>query len=85
MQTLEDPRLLRSTSRAVTLPVSVIIPVRNEAHNLHRCLESLSGAGEVYVIDSSTITVVGPKSVNGPWIRFHWHTTGSFSWTPTKF
>ena len=38
----------------VTLPVSVIVPVRNEARNLRRCLESLRGAGEVYVIDSQS-------------------------------
>ena len=36
------------------LPVSVIIPVRNEARNLPRCLESLRGVGEVYVIDSQS-------------------------------
>jgi glycosyltransferase involved in cell wall biosynthesis len=40
--------------RAVTLPVSVIIPVRNEGRNLARCLESVRGAGEVYVIDSQS-------------------------------
>lgn len=44
----------RAESRAVTLPVSVIVPVRNEAHNLRRCLESLRGAGEVYVVDSQS-------------------------------
>jgi glycosyltransferase involved in cell wall biosynthesis len=38
----------------VTLPVSVIVPVRNEAHNLPRCLESLHGAGEIYVVDSQS-------------------------------
>jgi glycosyltransferase involved in cell wall biosynthesis len=54
MPTIEEPRLLPSTTRAVSLPVSVIIPVRNEAHNLRRCLESLRGAGEVYVIDSGS-------------------------------
>jgi glycosyltransferase involved in cell wall biosynthesis len=32
----------------------VIIPVRNEAHNLRRCLESLKSVGEVYVIDSGS-------------------------------
>jgi glycosyltransferase involved in cell wall biosynthesis len=32
----------------------VIIPVRNEAHNLRRCLESLKSVGEVYVIDSQS-------------------------------
>lgn len=41
-------------SPAVTLPVSVIVPVRNEGRNLRRCLESLRGAGEVYVIDSQS-------------------------------
>lgn len=39
---------------AVSLPVSVIVPVRNEAHNLPRCLESLREAGEVYVVDSQS-------------------------------
>jgi glycosyltransferase involved in cell wall biosynthesis len=39
---------------AVTLPISVIVPIRNEARNLRRCLESLRGAGEVYVIDSQS-------------------------------
>ena len=32
----------------------MIIPVRNEAHNLRRCLESLKSVGEVYVIDSQS-------------------------------
>jgi glycosyltransferase involved in cell wall biosynthesis len=39
---------------SIQLPVSVIVPVRNEARNLPRCLESLRGVGEVYVIDSSS-------------------------------
>ncbi len=39
---------------AAVLPISVIIPVRNEAHNLARCLGSLRGVGEVYVIDSQS-------------------------------
>ncbi len=45
-----------STSTAIPplLPVSVIVPVRNEAHNLRRCLESLKPAGEVYVVDSQS-------------------------------
>src|SRR2546429_9722157 len=39
---------------AINLPISVIVPVRNEGRNLRRCLESLRGAGEVYVIDSQS-------------------------------
>jgi len=39
---------------ATVLPVSAIVPVRNEARNLARCLQSLAGLGEVYVIDSQS-------------------------------
>ncbi len=38
----------------VSLPVSVIVPVRNEADNLRRCLQSLRGFGEIFVIDSQS-------------------------------
>jgi glycosyltransferase involved in cell wall biosynthesis len=37
-----------------TIPVSVLVPARNEAKNLPRCLKSLRGFGEVYVIDSQS-------------------------------
>lgn len=36
------------------LCVSVIIPTRNEARNLSRCLDALTEFGEVYVIDSQS-------------------------------
>jgi glycosyltransferase involved in cell wall biosynthesis len=39
---------------AGTIPVSVILPVRNEAKNLPRCLSSLRDVGEVIVIDSQS-------------------------------
>ena len=35
-----------------TVPVSVIVPVKNEAENLRRCLPALSWADEVFVVDS---------------------------------
>jgi glycosyltransferase involved in cell wall biosynthesis len=54
MQTLEEPKSSQPLPCAAYLPVSVIIPVRNEARNLSRCLESLRGAGEIYVIDSGS-------------------------------
>jgi glycosyltransferase involved in cell wall biosynthesis len=34
--------------------VSVIIPTRNEEHNLERCLRSVAWASEIYVIDSQS-------------------------------
>lgn len=62
----------RRTSPA--LPVSVIIPVRNEAHNLGRCLESLKDAGEVYVIDSQSAdeTVRIAESFGATFVQFHY-------------
>lgn len=42
------------TSRVALLPVSVIVPARNEERNLPACLASLRDVGEVYVIDSQS-------------------------------
>jgi hypothetical protein len=60
MMTIEEGRIGRanrplweSLDRAQSL-VTVIVPTRNEAGNLPRCLESLRGAGEVYVIESNS-------------------------------
>ena len=56
------------------LPISVIVPVRNEARNLPRCLESLAGAGEVYVIDSqsSDDTVAIAHAHGAKVVQFHY-------------
>ena len=36
------------------VPVSILIPVKNEATNLPRCLASVSWAGEIFVVDSQS-------------------------------
>jgi len=42
------------------VPVSVIVPVKNEAHHLERCLSSVRWADEMFVVDSqSTDDTVG--------------------------
>jgi glycosyltransferase involved in cell wall biosynthesis len=53
---------------------SVIVPVRNEAHNLRRCLESLCGAGEVYVVDSQSSdgTAEIARAFGAQVIQFHY-------------
>jgi glycosyltransferase involved in cell wall biosynthesis len=56
MQASPEPRL---SLCEFPLPISVIIPVRNEARNLPRCLESLRGVAEVYVIDSHSSDETG--------------------------
>ena len=66
-----------SNSIALTnvLPVTVIIPVRNEARNLPRCLESLRDAGEVFVVDSQSTdeTCVIAESSGAKVIQFRYH------------
>lgn len=59
-------------SAARRLPVSVIVPVRNEALNLPRCLESLAGVGEVYVVDSGSTddTVAVARSYGAKVVQF---------------
>jgi glycosyltransferase involved in cell wall biosynthesis len=49
-QEIQQARMLERQ----TIPVSVIVPARNEAKNLPRCLESLQQYGEIYVIDSQS-------------------------------
>ena len=36
------------------VPISIIVPICNEAENLSRCFESLSWAEEVFVVDSNS-------------------------------
>src|SRR5690349_1993155 len=36
------------------VPVSVVIPVKNEAENLPECLRHLAWASEIFVVDSSS-------------------------------
>ena len=37
-----------------SVPISVIVPVKNEAENLRRCLPALEWADEVFVVDSQS-------------------------------
>ena len=74
MQKLEESKAVQAAAPPVTLPVSVIVPVRNEAGNLPRCLESLRGVGEIYVIDSQSSdgTVEIAQSFGAQVVQFHY-------------
>jgi len=63
-----------SSTAAPVLPVSVIVPVRNEACNLPRCLQSLAGVGEIYVIDSQSTdgTVAIAQSQGAKVVQFYY-------------
>lgn len=74
---MEKLKEIASTSRSEAsglLPLTVIVPVRNEARNLPRCLESLRPVGEVYVIDSQSTDATQEiaESYGAKVIQFHY-------------
>jgi len=63
-----------SASAKSRLALTVIVPVRNEAHNLARCLEALRDVAEVYVVDSqsSDETCAIAASYGTKVVQFHY-------------
>ena len=74
IETKSEAEISNSRAAMQVLPISVIVPVRNEARNLPRCLESLAGVGEVYVIDSQSTddTVAIAESRGAKVVQFHY-------------
>lgn len=74
MENLTESGKASRMAAAGKLPVSVIIPVRNEAKNLPRCLQALRDVGEVYVIDSQSAddTVEIARSYGAQVVQFHY-------------
>jgi glycosyltransferase involved in cell wall biosynthesis len=75
MQKLEENLQSSSaTGSATKLPVSVIIPVRNEARNLPRCLAALGDMTEIFVVDSQSTdaTVEIARSHGAQVLQFHY-------------
>jgi glycosyltransferase involved in cell wall biosynthesis len=70
-----DIRQSNAANSPVTLPISVIVAVRNEARNLPRCLAALSGVGEVYVVDSQSTdeTVEIARNYGAQVVQFCYH------------
>ncbi len=62
----------------MTVPISVLIPTRNEAKNIVKCLESVSWADEVYVVDSNSTdsTPDLAKSRGAQVVDFSWDPNG---------
>jgi glycosyltransferase involved in cell wall biosynthesis len=74
IETKSEAELSAASAVAPVLPVSVIVPVRNEACNLPRCLEALAAVGEIYVIDSQSTdnTVEIAQSRGAKVVQFHY-------------
>lgn len=71
---LTEPSASVNARAASLLPVSVIIPVRNEAKNLPRCLQSVKDAAQIYVVDSQSTdgTAEIVRAHGGELVQFHY-------------
>jgi glycosyltransferase involved in cell wall biosynthesis len=74
MEKVEELDKPTSAAPAAVLPLSVIIPVRNEAKNLPRCLQALADVAEIYVIDSQSTdeTVEIARAHGANVVQFHY-------------
>lgn len=72
-QIISDPSTPAKATASV-LTLSVIIPTRNEAENLPRCLAALTRCREVYVIDSQSTdsTVEIARSFGAKVVQFYY-------------
>src|SRR5262249_25195387 len=70
-----DPGVLPARSAKV----SVIVPVKNEAENLRRCLAALAWADEVFVVDSQSedATAAVARTHGAQVVQFHFNGTYS--------
>ena len=48
------PSIFPDGKQALPVPVSILIPIKNEAANLPRCLASVAWADEIFVVDSQS-------------------------------
>jgi glycosyltransferase involved in cell wall biosynthesis len=79
LRSTQMPRVEESPQPSVAvrsgkLPVTVIVPVRNEARNLPRCLDSLAEVSEVIVVDSQSTdaTVEIARAHKAEVVQFHY-------------
>jgi glycosyltransferase involved in cell wall biosynthesis len=57
------------------IPVSVVIPVKNEGGNIRRCLEHLQWADEIFMVDSQSIdrTIEIADELGAKVVQFHFN------------
>jgi glycosyltransferase involved in cell wall biosynthesis len=76
MQKISDSRpALKNILKSDSIPVSVVIPTRNEARHLARCLEAVRRFSDIYVIDSQSTDSTDDvaRSLGAEVVQFHYH------------
>jgi glycosyltransferase involved in cell wall biosynthesis len=72
-----NPSAPAEAPTATRAPVSVVVPVKNEAENLRRCLPALDWADEVFVVDSQSTddTVAVAEALGATVVQFRFNGT----------
>lgn len=76
MQNIPDIQTASShKAETASIPVTVVIPTRNEGRHLARCLGAIRRFSEVYVVDSQSTdsTVEVARSFGAKVVQFHYH------------
>jgi glycosyltransferase involved in cell wall biosynthesis len=76
MQNIPDMRTAPSNdAKSESIAVTVVIPTRNEARHLARCLGAIRRFSEVYVVDSQSTdsTVEVARAFGAKVVQFHYH------------
>lgn len=79
LQPMDDARIPESGWPArKSVPVSVLIPVKNEQHNLIGCMRRLQWADEIVVVDSQSTdnTIPIAQAMGGDVYQFHYSAEG---------
>jgi glycosyltransferase involved in cell wall biosynthesis len=65
-------------SGALKVPLSVLVPTRNEEKNIERCLQSVGWAAQIFVVDSCSTdrTSEIARAMGAEIIRFRWDGRG---------
>lgn len=74
----DEPRVDAAWPEAGSVPVSVLVPVKNEEANLAACLDSLRFAAEVVVVDSQSTdrTIELAEAGGAKVVQFHYDQSG---------
>ena len=64
-------------SEKARVPVSVLVPIKNEAANLRRCLDSVTWADEIFVVDSQSTdgSIEIAQEYGAQVVQFHFNGT----------
>ena len=76
MQNISDSQTASShAAQSAAIPVTVVVPTRNEARHLDRCLSSARRFSEIYVVDSQSTdsTVEVARSFGAKVVQFNYH------------